>query len=143
MRKLFFIITFGLSFSAMSCSTNTEQSNTTEQNEQGVTVISKDVDVTEFAELVSAGEGQILDVRTPEEWAAGIIKGATKMNFYGDDFKTQLETLDKNKPVYVYCKSGGRSGKATKQMKQMGFTAVYNLNGGMGAWASAGNETVQ
>ena len=143
MKKLFFIITLGLSLTAMSCSNNTEQATSPEQNEQEITIISKDVDVAEFTQLVNKGNGQILDVRTPEEWAGGTIKGATKMNFFDEDFKTQLNQLDKNKAVYVYCKSGGRSGKATKMMKEMGFTTVYNLNGGFGAWTSAGNEIVR
>lgn len=147
MKKLLFIIPLSLSFAAMSCSTNNEgNSNLTESSvkvQQENEVISKDVDVAEFAELVKNKEGQILDVRTPEEWAEGSIKDAIKMNFFDDNFNTKLAELDKSKPVYVYCKSGGRSGKATKQMKKMGFTAVYNLNGGIGAWNSAGNETVK
>ena len=136
-------ILVGLSLTAMSCSTNTEQATTPDQNEQGVAIISKDVDVAEFKQLVNKGEGQILDVRTPEEWAEGTIKGATKMNFFDSNFDAQLGQLDKTQPVYVYCKSGGRSGKATKKMKKMGFTTVYNLNGGIGAWTGAGNETVK
>lgn len=138
MKKLLFIIPLGLSITAMSCSSKTEETNNTVQQEKET--ISKDVNVTEFAKLVGEGKGQVLDVRTPEEWASGTIKGATKMNFFDADFKTQLDKLDKNKPVYVYCKSGGRSGKATKQMKKMGFTAVYNLVGGIGAWDDAGKE---
>ncbi len=140
MKKLLFILTLGLSITAMSCSNNT---GTPEQNEQGVTAMSKDVNVEEFSTLISSSAGQILDVRTPEEWAEGTIKGATKMNFFDANFKAQLETLDKNKAVYVYCKSGGRSGKATNMMKEMGFTTVYNLNGGFGAWNSAGKEIVK
>ena len=138
MKKLLFIIPLGLSITAMSCSSKTEETNTIVQQENET--ISKDVNVTEFAKLVNEGKGQVLDVRTPEEWASGTIKGATKMNFFDKDFKTQLDKLDKNKPVYVYCKSGGRSGKATKQMKKMGFTTVYNLVGGIGAWDDAGKE---
>lgn len=141
MKKLLFIISLGLSITAMSCSNKTEETNTTVQQENET--ISKDVNVTEFAKLVDEGKGQVLDVRTPEEWASGTIKGANKMNFFDADFKTQLEKLDKNKPVYVYCKAGGRSGKATKQMKKMGFTAVYNLVGGIGAWDDAGKEKVK
>ncbi len=143
MKRIFLIISIGLSLSASSCSNNTEQGKQIQQNEQGKTIISKDVNVAEFTELITEGRGQVLDVRTPEEWSSGVIKGATKMNFFDNDFNTQLEKLDKNKPVYVYCKSGGRSGKATKQMKKMGFTAVYNLVGGIGAWDAAGMEKVK
>jgi len=143
MKKLFFIITIGISLTAMSCSNNSEQETAPQQNEQGQTIISKDVDVAEFSKLVNSGEGQILDVRTPEEWADGTIKDAKKMNFFDANFNAQLTKLDKKKPVYVYCKSGRRSGKATKKMKEMGFTTVYNLNGGIGAWTGAGNEIVK
>jgi rhodanese-related sulfurtransferase len=72
-----------------------------------------------------------------------VYKNATKMNFFDANFNAQLTKLDKNKPVYVYCKSGRRSGKTTKKMKEMGFTTVYNLNGGFGAWAGAGNDIVK
>jgi phage shock protein E len=141
MRKLFFIISLGLSLTAMSCSNNTEEVATEIQQEKEV--ISKDVKVAEFAELVNKGKGQVLDVRTPEEWAGGTIKGAQKMNFFDKDFNHQLEKLDKTKPVFVYCKSGGRSGKATKQMKKMGFTTVYNLVGGISAWDDSGKEKIK
>tara|TARA_B110000459_G_scaffold173201_1_gene195217 strand:- start:107 stop:547 length:441 start_codon:yes stop_codon:yes gene_type:complete len=146
MRKLLFIIPLGLSLTAMSCSNNVEPTSSEEKVatvEQENETISKDINVAEFSELIAKGEGQVLDVRTPDEWASGIVKGATKMNFFDNDFNTQLEKLDKNKPVYVYCKSAGRSGKATKQMKEMGFTAVYNLIGGIGAWDAAGKEKVK
>jgi len=143
MRKLLFIIPLGLSLTVMSCSNNTNQENATvvaTEIQQKNEVTSKDVNVDEFAKLVDKGDGQLLDVRTPEEWASGTIKGATKMNFFDNNFKDQLSKLDKNQAVYVYCRSGGRSGKATKQMKKMGFTKVYNLVGGIGAWGAAGKE---
>lgn len=146
LKKLFLIIPFGLSLTAISCSNKIEQTNikkaiTTLQQEE--VIINKDVNVTEFSELVEKGEGQVLDVRTPEEWTSGAIKGAIKMNFFDADFNDQLKKLDKNSPVYVYCKSGGRSGKASKQMKKMGFTSVYNLVGGIGAWDAAGKDKVK
>jgi rhodanese-related sulfurtransferase len=82
-------------------------------------------------------------VRTPEEWAQGIIKGAVKMNFYDADFSKQIETLDKTQPIYVYCKAGGRSGKTAKQLEKLGFTKVYDLDGGIGAWDEAGYKKVK
>ncbi|MBL4668110.1 MAG: rhodanese-like domain-containing protein [Flavobacteriales bacterium] len=124
----------------MSCTEFSENTTTiTPQTE----TISKDVNVEEFSKLIKKGNGQILDVRTPEEWATGIIKEAIKINFFDKDFQNQLGTLDKNQAVYIYCRSGGRSGKATKQMKKMGFTTVYNLIGGIGAWDVAGNKKVK
>lgn len=143
MQKLFFIITIGISLTAMSCSNNPEQETPPQQNDQGQAIISKNVDVPEFSKLVDSREGQILDLRTPEEWADGTIKNAIKMNFFDANFNTQLTNIDKNKPVYIYCKSGGRSGKAREKMKEIGFTTVYNLNGGIRAWTGAGKEIVK
>lgn len=78
----------------------------------------------------------MLDVRTPKEFKKGHIDGAKNMNYYDDDFDAQIEKLDKDKPVYVYCHSGGRSAKAMSLMKEKGFKEVYNLLGGYGAWVS-------
>ena len=64
-------------------------------------------------------------------------------NIYEEDFEKQLEKLDKEKPVAVYCKVGGRSGQAMGKMNKLGFKEVYNLDGGMDAWKSAGKPTVK
>jgi rhodanese-related sulfurtransferase len=71
-----------------------------------------------------------LDVRTPEEFKEGHIAGAVNLNIYDADFSAQLDQLDKSKPIYVYCKSGGRSTDASDMMRAKGFKAVYNLVGG-------------
>jgi len=79
---------------------------------------------------------QILDVRTPEEFKQGAIKEAVNINFYDKNFKDQLGQLDKSKPVMLYCKSGGRSGKTLAILKEMGFSEAYDLIGGYTAWSS-------
>lgn len=84
--------------------------------------------------LDSVPERQLLDVRTPEEYATGYISGAKNVNVYDNDFLKQLEGLDKNKPVFVYCKGGGRSASAVKKMQADGFATVYELQGGIMAW---------
>lgn len=96
-----------------------------------------DISVEQFAAQMNAENAIILDVRTPEEVAKGKIAGALEMDFYSDDFNEQIATLDKNKAIYVYCASGGRSGKTMSRMSDMGFMEVYNLEGGMGAWLGA------
>ena len=104
--------------------------------------IAKNVSVEEFKKLVEANpKGQIIDVRTPGEYAQGNLKGSTLMTIGGEGFNSQLEKLDKKAPVYVYCKSGGRSGRAMGIMQKMGFTEVYNMNGGMMAWQRASYPT--
>ena len=77
----------------------------------------------------------LLDVRTPEEWEQGIIPGAKMANIYEPQaFMETLDTLDKNKHYYVYCKAGGRSAQACGIMTAMGFSATYNLIGGFSEW---------
>ena len=77
----------------------------------------------------------ILDVRTVEEFESGYIKGALNMDIRGGaDFIASVEALDKSKSYFVYCRSGARSGQACQLMSQMGFSAVYNLEGGVLAW---------
>lgn len=79
----------------------------------------------------------ILDVRTPQEQGSGFISEALFIDFKDADFKNQLAKLDKSKPVMVYCAAGGRSGKTAKLLTELGFTTVYDLAGGMGAWKAA------
>ena len=80
-------------------------------------------------------ESVILDVRTEEEFESGYIKGALNMDIRGGaDFLASIESLDKSKSYFVYCRSGARSGQACQLMSQMGFSAVYNLHGGVLAW---------
>ena len=76
----------------------------------------------------------ILDVRTAGELSEGMIAGAKHMDVLQADFRQKAATLDLSKPIYVYCKVGGRSSQAAQILRQMGATQVYNLEGGMTAW---------
>lgn len=130
-------------FSFISCSAGNDVSsetttdstkNTITETVEQPTQISEDVEAEKFKTLVDSGAGLILDVRTPDEYAGGNIAGSVNMDFNSADFETSLDTLDKTKPVYVYCQGGGRSGKAKNIMLEKGFTEVYNLVGGYGNW---------
>lgn len=80
----------------------------------------------------------VLDVRTPDEYAAGHLAGAKEIDFYAASFKAELGKLDKATPYLVYCHSGNRSGQASELMKQLGFTDVVDVQGGITAWTAAG-----
>lgn len=124
------IILIGLLISFVSC--NSQDKKTT---------IILDIEVAEFQQLISKKNVQLVDVRTPGEFKNGHIKNAKLINFFDKDFKTEiLKKIDKNKPVYVYCKSGGRSAKAAKMYKEAGFKKVFNLLGGFNAWSASGQE---
>ena len=92
-----------------------------------------------FAEKIKTTQNpQILDVRSPEEFANEHIEKAINVNWNGEDFVRKACTYDKSKPVFVYCMSGGRSAKASEKLHELGFTQIYNLDGGILKWNSAG-----
>lgn len=112
--------------------------------ESAQSTIAKDVDVPTFNQMMADHpDASVLDVRTPEEIAAGMIPSAKHIDFYDPNFASLIGELPKDKPVLVYCAAGGRSGQAMSKMKGMGFTEVYNLNGGYRAWSSAGMPTTK
>lgn len=77
---------------------------------------------------------QLLDVRTPEEVKKGAIENALFINYFDDDFTRKATAkLNKNKPVYLYCRSGNRSSKAAILLKNKGFK-VINVLGGYNQW---------
>lgn len=104
----------------------------------------KTLSPVEFETKLSGTKDKIvLDVRSPEEFKENHLAGAVMINFYDDDFKSQVAKLNKTKPVFVYCAGGVRSGKASKLMSEMGFTAIYNLEGGIKAWKASGKPVVK
>lgn len=128
MKNLIFVL---LALSGFSCGTPDVQAQSKLNPSDFEALLAKDKTI------------QLVDVRTPEEFAAGHIDGARLMDFYDSGFAAQLGKLDKSKPVAVYCAAGGRSGSAAEQLNKMGFKKVYDLAGGMRAWRSAGKKTVQ
>ena len=79
---------------------------------------------------------QLIDVRKPKEYRAGHIDDAVNINISDRSaFKKVAEKLDKNQPVYVYCKAGVRSNKASKLLQKMGFTSIYDYSGGWDKWS--------
>jgi len=76
----------------------------------------------------------ILDIRTPNEYTPDHIKNGVNLNYYNSDFKQTLDTLIKNKTYLIHCRSGSRSRKAFKIMKDLNFAKVYNMKGGISAW---------
>jgi len=96
----------------------------------------KVVDVSTFKEALKNNlDIQLIDVRTPKEYDEGHIENAKLIDFLSEGFKENIQELDKNKPVYLYCRSGGRSGKASKLMLELGFTQIVDLKGGYMAWS--------
>ncbi len=96
------------------------------------------VDVAKGQELLADASITVIDVRTPEEFASGHLARAELVDFNASDFADMIGAYDRAGRYFVYCRSGNRSGQATRLMAQMGFTEVYDLDGGMVAWTAAG-----
>lgn len=88
-----------------------------------------------MSQLAKDENAVVLDVRTDNEVANGVIPNAIHIDIYrGDEFIEELEKLDKNKNYYVYCRSGKRSANACNIMEEMNFENAYNLEGGILDW---------
>jgi rhodanese-related sulfurtransferase len=80
----------------------------------------------------------VLDVRTPEEFKAGHLKGAFNADFNGKEFAKAVAELDKEATVVVHCQAGGRSKRSLPKLKELGFRNLVHLDGGFGDWEAAG-----
>ena len=106
--------------------------------------VAKDVSPDEAQKLLKDNpKVVVLDVRTPEEFAAGHIAGAKNVDFKAAGFAERVAALDKSQPYLVHCASGGRSGKTLALIKDKGFVAIYHLNDGFKAWEKAGKPVVK
>lgn len=98
----------------------------------------KNLNASTFKEKTSTDDQAIIvDVRTPEEEAEGLIPNSININIMESSFPAKVMDLDKSKTYYVYCRSGGRSVSACQFMEKQGLT-TYNLEGGIQAWNSLG-----
>ena len=102
-----------------------------------------DLSVSEFSSKVTEAGIITLDVRTPSEFNEGHIEGASLIDFQSGNFENEIASLYKNQTYAIYCRSGNRSGEAVKVMTEAGFTKIYNLDGGVIDWASAGLPLVK
>ncbi len=117
-----------------------------EQAAPGAQII-QDVSTVEANALILDHQGDpdfvLLDVRTPVEYADGHLEGSVLIDYYSETFSDQLNELDKAKPYLIYCRSGGRSGRALNTMRNLGFEEVYNVLGGILQWEADGFPTVE
>src|SRR5659263_687615 len=140
---LFFVVSVALS----GCIGNKKSEESTVTN---INVSEKNtytnVNVQQGKEMIDSGEVFILDVRRPDEYASGHIKNSTLLavqDIPANELDIKLKELPKDKPILVYCRSGSRSVAASTILVDKGFAQVYNMQGGINGWISAGYETVK
>ena len=128
MKRLIYIAWILLIVGMFACKNTTVQ----HQNKESITLR---LDKSTFTEkLKTIDNAEIIDIRTPEEYQAGAIEGALNIDFYNDNFEKELSLLDKEQATFIYCQSGGRSGKALQKMRAMNFKEVYELKSGYRSW---------
>ncbi len=132
------ILAISISLAFASCS-NGQEKNATNQTEQ-TSIINEKLDCDNFEKGLDRTKVQLIDVRTPNEYAGGHIGNAANININDGSFEQKIAELDKSKPVYVYCASGGRSGKAASYLNSQGFQEVYDLKGGITQWNAEGKK---
>lgn len=131
MKKILRIVTLVLFLILMTMSATQISGCNTNDN-----IIS--VSAPEFDKEIKADSVQLLDVRTPQEYAEGHIDGALNINVQSDDFKQMAEKeLSKDSTILVYCRSGRRSMDAAEILTKLGYKVV-NLKGGIIEWKEDG-----
>lgn len=103
----------------------------------------KHVKADEAAKIIADGKVAVIDVRTPDEFKDGHIKGAKNIDIMSKDFEAQLGKLDKTQPTLVHCQAGGRSTRALPIFEKLGFTHLIHLDDGFGGWEAAGKPVVK
>ncbi len=101
------------------------------------------LNVAKYEKKMAQPDVQLVDVRTPEEFNEGHLENAINIDVTADDFDAKVASLDKEKPVMVYCKLGGRSSKAATRLKELGFKNISDLEGGITNWTNENKPTVK
>lgn len=126
-HKLSIIIIISILFSIMECKAQELKSVTPK----------------EFEELIADTTVQVLDVRTPEEYAEGHISRAINIDVLNPNFKASaIATLNPQRTVAVYCRSGRRSKQAANVLLNNGFT-IIELDKGFLSWVDANLHTTK
>lgn len=85
----------------------------------------------------------VMDIRTPDEFRSGHLRGAVNIDFYGKDFQAHIDALDKEATYFIYCRTGRRSGVTVRHMAQTGFKHILHLEKGISSWIGAGLPTTR
>lgn len=95
----------------------------------------------EFHDAIAGKDVQLLDVRTAKEFEEGHVEHSVNIDVLEDDFSEKVKSLNPEKPVYVYCRSGNRSQKASAILNGLGFKEIYDMEGGYLLWESEDIES--
>ncbi len=135
MKKIIHLLLLVVSSHVLACNAPSTNNNT--NTSLPPDTIIKIIDNAQAQKLIQQKNCFIIDVRTPQEYAQGHLPNAVNIDINGNNFSESISKLDKNKPYIVYCAAGVRSTNASNQMKDKGFTNIYNLKSGFNNWNGA------
>lgn len=141
MKYSLLVATIGVMGLTACGQSSNQPATSTEQTEQEATVVT--VSPEEFEQRMQNEPGQLIDVRTLDEYEEGHLAGSTMIDYTAPGFEQKVAELDKNQTVYVYCRSGGRSGRSAAILEEMGFTKVVDLQGGITSWMQSGRPVTE
>lgn len=102
----------------------------------------RQVSVEEVRDALSSGESvTVVDVREPAEWEEGHIVGAKHIPRGVLEVQASDQLPDKDASIVVHCALGGRGALAAKSLREMGYTNVSNMEGGVKTWRERGYDT--
>lgn len=125
-------LNFGCSDKKNKKTTNIEVEDVSSSEKETIVAI---LSTEEYKQVVTQEGTQLVDVRTPGEYANGTLPGAENIDFFDTaNFETSFDKYDRSKPLYIFCQSGNRSGQSLSILQEMGFEEVYDLDGGYLQW---------
>lgn len=133
---LIFAVFFGCNQSNSTSETSDQTENSEVIEQQKVEPQIQELGSKEFGELVLNKDVVLVDVRTPDEFVEGHIPNALNIDVTNSNFQENIDKIERDQPVYIYCRSGGRSGQAMSTMQEMGFTNLIELENGILEWNS-------
>ena len=128
-QTIIILFALGVTLSACNSSTTKQEEDQKLSSEKPVIeVLELDTYLNQLKE--EQRPHHFVDVRTPEEVAEGTIGDASNIDYNAADFEEKIKTLDKDQPIYLFCRSGNRSGQASQFLAAEGFKEIYDLKGG-------------
>ena len=131
-------LVFGLFLSTMTIMLLATCGTPSAQNPAGGEAKFATLAVDRFDEMTRQAGNVVLDVRTADEFAQGHLHGAVNIDVNAPDFAQKVGALNKKATYLVLCRSGRRSEQACTTMAGLGFSRLYNLDGGISAWTASG-----
>lgn len=130
MKPIFVLFPLALLVSLAGCG---QPSSSSSADEGAVKYMDSKTSYTELQKGAVA-----LDIRTPQEYTGGHLAEALHIDWYGSEFASKVEKLDRDQTYVVYCATSNRSRKAVERMAQMGFQNLILMTDGFQGWRSKG-----